>query len=91
MALSAQAVPYLDRNREMAVLSRVRGLTVPALIVAAEGDFICSPPLGRRIHEARPNSTLVEIRNSGHFPWVEQPEQFWRAVDVGLTRYLTPV
>jgi pimeloyl-ACP methyl ester carboxylesterase len=90
VALSAQAFPYLDRNREMSVLSRVRGLRVPALIVAPDGDFICSPPLGRRIHEALPNSTFVEIHNSGHFPWIEQPEQFWRAVDVGLAAYLTP-
>jgi pimeloyl-ACP methyl ester carboxylesterase len=73
------------------VLSTLRGRRAPALIVAPDGDFICSPPLGRRIHEALPNSTLVAISNAGHFPWLEQPEQFWRAVDLGLDAYLTPV
>jgi pimeloyl-ACP methyl ester carboxylesterase len=27
---------------------------------------------------------FVLIENFGHFPWIEQPEQFWRSVDVAL-------
>jgi pimeloyl-ACP methyl ester carboxylesterase len=34
---------------------------------------------------ALPGSKFVLIENCGHFPWIEQPEQFWRSVDVALT------
>jgi proline iminopeptidase len=70
------------------VLTKLGGLAIPALIIAGDGDFICSPPLGRRVHAALTNSTLVEISDCGHFPWIEQPEEFWRAVSLGLDAYL---
>ena len=32
------------------------------------------------IHDLIKSSTLVYINQSGHFPWIEQPEVFGRAI-----------
>ena len=90
VTFSGGAAPYFLRNAEMAVLTALHGLPTPAVIIAADGDFICSPPLNRRIHEALPNSTLIEISEAGHFPWLEQPEQFWPPLHRALDAYLVP-
>ena len=87
---SADALPYLGANPSMAVLDQISGMDTPAVLVAAEGDFICSPPLGRRIHQALPNSVFTEIPESGHFPWIEQPGRFWSTVESGLDTFLAP-
>ena len=36
------------------------------------------------VHATFPGSKLVIIENAGHFPWVEQPEIFYRALDAFL-------
>lgn len=55
----------------------LRRLDRPVLIVQGYQD-----PLGdktaEQIHEAIQASTLVHIRQCGHFPWLEQPEEFRR-------------
>jgi pimeloyl-ACP methyl ester carboxylesterase len=86
---SIDAFNYLAANPEMAILDQLGAVDLPAVVIAAEGDFICSPPLGERIHQALDGSVFVEIAESGHFPWVEQPDSFWEALDGALTRITT--
>ncbi len=50
---------------------------VPTVVVAGSGDFICSAPKNLRIHHAIPGSKFVLVENAGHFPWFENPDQFW--------------
>jgi len=53
----------------------LKKLTRPVLIVHGHQD-----PIGDKtaedIHSAIPGSTLVYLKQCGHFPWLEQPEAF---------------
>jgi proline iminopeptidase len=71
-------------NPSHEIVTQLAHVDVRSIILAADRDFICSPSLGQRIHMALPGSKFVLVENCGHFPWIEQPEQFWRSVDVTL-------
>lgn len=53
-------------------------ITVPALIVAGDDDFICDKvSQADRIVRAIPSSSEIVIKDAGHFCWFEQPKQFF--------------
>lgn len=59
------------------LLPELPRITVPTLIVSGDDDFICDPlTQATRMHGKIINSKLLIIKQSGHFPWVEQPQQF---------------
>ena len=58
----------------------LRSMTAPTLIVVGDDDIVCSPGAATALHLALPNSKLLLIEASGHFPWMEQPEVFERRV-----------
>lgn len=68
----------------------VRGLlgniTAPTLIVAGDDDL---PPIkigSRLLREEMPNSNLVVIEKCGHWPFIDAPEAFFKAVIPFLTK-----
>jgi len=54
-------------------------LTVPALIISGEHDFICGTRWARMLHQAMPTSRLL-VLDCGHMAHLERPEAFTRAV-----------
>ena len=58
------------------LIGELKNITAPALIVAGERDFICPPAEARQMHLSLPNSKLLLIEDCGHFPWLEQAEEF---------------
>jgi proline iminopeptidase len=65
-----------DRMR-FDLTEKLKKVTAPALIVVGDDDFICSPFAARRLHLCLPNSKLLIIEKAGHYPWMEQPEEFF--------------
>lgn len=63
------------------VLDRLADVHVPTVIVVGDDDFICSPVQAWRIHLRIPGSKLVLIEEAGHFPWIEQPDVFYRELE----------
>jgi proline iminopeptidase len=63
------------------VLDRLGEVHVPTVIVVGDDDFICSPVQALRIHLRIAGSKLVLIEQAGHFPWIEQPEVFYRELE----------
>lgn len=59
-------------------------IEVPTVVVAGSDDFICSPPKNLRIHHAISGSKFVLVENAGHFPWFENPDQFWPGLNSAL-------
>jgi pimeloyl-ACP methyl ester carboxylesterase len=47
----------------------------PTLFLWGEDDPFGSPELGRRLAEAIPRATIQVYANSGHLPWLDQPEE----------------
>ncbi|MEJ0096157.1 MAG: alpha/beta hydrolase [Methylocella sp.] len=58
---------------QMALLHQVRA---PVLIMIGRHDWICPMPVSERLHTSIPNSRLVIFEESGHMPWLEEPEKF---------------
>ena len=59
----------------------LRNTDVPTLILCGEEDTLCPPARHELMHALVPNSTLEVIKNAGHLPTLEQPEQTTVALD----------
>jgi proline iminopeptidase len=55
-------------------------MKIPALVIVGDDDFVCPPDAAEYLHREIPNSKLLVIQNAGHFPWLEQPEQFFDGI-----------
>ncbi|MGX4668106.1 alpha/beta fold hydrolase [Cerasibacillus sp. JNUCC 74] len=56
-------------------------ITCPVLIVRGVNDHFVPESYMREIDQYLTNSAFVEIANSGHLPYLEQPEQFNQIVE----------
>jgi proline iminopeptidase len=67
-----------SKNGSKILFPLLHMITVPTLLIVGDDDFLCDKiSQSDRIHEKIPSSILLVIKNSGHFPWIEQPEQFF--------------
>ena len=58
-----------DANR----LSAYRSITCPVLVIGFADDVVTPPHLGREVASALPNGSYLEIPDTGHLGFVEQP------------------
>lgn len=65
--------------READLVVACRELTVPTLIVEGERDIRPCVAMDS-LHQALPNVTRVTLRNTGHVPWLESPDEFRSAL-----------
>ena len=68
------------------VVPRLGEISAPTLVLVGRDDFICPPSQAKIMHERIPNSELVVFEQSGHFPYIEEPEAFFDAVRGWLKR-----
>lgn len=61
-------------------LPHLASITAPTLIVVGSSDVVCPVTQAVRIHREIPNSKLLVIENSGHFPWLEASGAFFKGV-----------
>jgi len=79
-------------------VDRLATITCPTLLIAGRHDVFTSFPQSYRIARRMPDAEVVVLEESGHFPWLEQPAEFFgvvtdwlatplrRAVDVNALR-----
>lgn len=76
---------FADLGKHYDLRARLKTLDRPVLIVQGHQD-----PIGDKtaedIHALIAGSVLVYINKSGHFPWLEQPDDFRRALAEFLTK-----
>jgi len=80
LELSEKAFRYTNasKNGSELLFPLLHKITVPTLIIVGDDDFICDKvSQSDRIHQGIASSTLLVIRDAGHFCWIEQPEQFF--------------
>jgi proline iminopeptidase len=65
-----------SRSGPFDLRAQLKKVTAPALIVVGTDDFICSPVAARDMHLGLQNSKLLVIERCGHFPWLEQADEF---------------
>jgi proline iminopeptidase len=67
------------------VRDKLSTIHVPTLILVGRHDFICSPVQAQIMHEGISGSRLAVFEESGHFPWLEEPDLFFSTVTSFLT------
>ncbi len=79
-------------NRGFEILStwstvdRLHSIEVPTLLLVGSHDVFTAPPQSYRIANRIPHAEVVEFRDSGHIPWLDEPERFFRIVVDWLNR-----
>ncbi len=71
------------------ILDRLAQIGVPTLVLVGEQDRSLPPALSRRIHDALPDSELVQIPAAGHLSALERPAAVNEAVLDFLDRRFT--
>ena len=66
------------------VRSDLRALTIPTLVVHGRHDAYVSMEAARWSAENIPDATLVEFEDSGHAPFLDEPERFGAVLDAFL-------
>jgi proline iminopeptidase len=69
------------------VRARLGEIRVPTLVVVGELDWLCSPRTARNIAAGIPGAEIRVFPGAGHFPFLEQPEEFAGVI----RRYLSAV
>lgn len=82
VARAAIASIYTSDTRDL--LSRI---TIPTLVIVGEKDIITPPSESQLLRDGIPNSTLVVIKNAGHFSMLEQPVEFNRTLRAFLKQH----
>jgi proline iminopeptidase len=62
---------------DFSLVDHLGQIKCPTLLVVGANDYICSLKEAQRLHLGLPNSKLLVIEKAGHFPWIEQPEEFF--------------
>lgn len=84
MNLSGDAVDGNAYN----VIERLGEIRAPTLVMVGREDWICPPSQAQILHDGIPNSELVVFEESGHVPYVEEPDGFFRTIRDWLERNL---
>ncbi|MCB2209978.1 alpha/beta hydrolase [bacterium] len=74
------------RDLQDALPAKLRGLSVPTLVVRGEFDGLFSAENAAAIGDAQPNADLLKIDGVGHLPQQEAPDAFNAGVRNWLTR-----
>jgi proline iminopeptidase len=68
-----------ERTKPFDLHEALQKLRVPTLIIHGDDDPV---PLqaAQHLHESIPGSKFVVLKDCGHFPYVEQPEEYFKSV-----------
>ena len=66
----ANILPFYD------ISDRIHNIIAPTLVISGAFDWVCSPLAGKFIASQIQHSVFVLFENSGHMPFIEEPERF---------------
>ena len=67
------------------VRDRIHTLKAPLLLIQGVDDPLATGDYEGEIHRAVAGSKLIKMKDAGHFPMVEKPDEFNQALDVFLS------
>jgi len=82
----AAARAFMSGDAPGDLLSRLRAVPAPTLVVAGAQDCSAGRALVVAVVELFPAGRAVVLEDCGHFPWVEQPAAFRAALDPFLAQ-----
>ena len=83
---AAAFVRGMEVLRSWSSVDRLDRVGAPTLVLVGRHDVPTSWPQSVRIARRIPDSELVILEDSGHFPWLEEPDAFWTTTDAWLAR-----
>lgn len=83
---AAAFVRSMEVLRSWSSVDRLERINAPTLVLVGRHDVPTAWPQSVRIARRIPGSELVVLDDSGHFPWMEEPDAFWAATDTWLAR-----
>lgn len=87
MSNKASVYTSISKMAQEFLFPELKKINVPTLIVVGDDDFICDKvSQSDRIAKNISYSTEIVIKDAGHFPWVEQPDQFFSSCDKWLIK-----
>ena len=63
-------------------------IKAPSLVIAGLSDLFAPPYLARRVAEGLSEVELEIWEETGHFPFLEDPDRFNRRLELFIQRYL---
>jgi proline iminopeptidase len=69
-------------------IDRLPSITCPVLLTAGRHDVFTSFPQSHRIARHLPNAEVLLFEQSGHFPWLDEPDAFFPAVKGWLAAHV---
>jgi pimeloyl-ACP methyl ester carboxylesterase len=72
---AADAAFQIDQTKSLGAIR------AKALIMVGRHDYICPVALSERLHKGIPESRLVIFEESGHLPWLEEPNAFFSELE----------
>jgi len=84
--LLPRTIRYVEERREHEGrwTGAIERHPAPLTIVWGDADRIAVWPMAERVHDARPDTTLVRLRGIGHYPMLEASDAFAAALDHAL-------
>ena len=67
------------------VRDRIHTLKAPLVLIQGVDDPLATGDYEEEIHRAVPGSKLIKMKDAGHFPMVEKPDEFNQALDAFLS------
>jgi len=81
----AQSVDAFCRSSEALIAhdsaDRIGGIQAPALVTVGELDLVLPPRFSQALVERLPNAGMIVVRDAGHQPFQEVPEEYNRILD----------
>lgn len=69
-----------DKKKPLELYAGLDKVTAKTLCIGCSEDPVCSENASRVTAEGIPGAKLVVVREVGHFPWIEQPDEFFPAI-----------
>jgi proline iminopeptidase len=66
-------------------VDRLGAIEVPVLVIAGRHDAFTAWPQAERIAGRLPDAEVIVFENSAHFPWLDEPDAFFDAINEWLT------
>jgi len=76
----------IDLDDFKAITERYGTIKQPTLIIWCDHDKVVPEPVGRRLHATMPRSTFKQMKDCGHLPHEEKPEETVSAITAFLQR-----
>jgi proline iminopeptidase len=71
---------------EWSVAGELGRIACPTFVTCGRYDLLTTPECSKRLATSIPGAELAWFEDSGHFPWLEEPEAFFDAVKSFLAR-----